>query len=266
MSDQSLQCAKHPINAYRWLSFGSRQDWAFRRSPETLQTRTRRWRCLPGHPTFLLLAMSHATRRRSGSARAFLCCTAAERGLVLGLNPPQGSHREARLLSASAFFRIGGTGKSARGLCIRKNRKDANEDFTAGGSLPRSGSGVFESCHHHADAADARSIQRHGPPLSYSGRDPWKESASRPPKGAFEGAEVQVWEEALHSRITGGWSKCAAGTDVHETEASCEAGRIGVETLDTKIGWRYEQTAGAQTALADLKEDHKPITRAMPVP
>jgi hypothetical protein len=39
-----------------------------------------------------------------------------------------------------------------------------------------------------------------------------------------------------------------------------------VETLDTKIGWRYEQTARAQTALADLKEDHKPITRAMPVP
>jgi hypothetical protein len=81
----------------------------------------------------------------------------------------------------------------------------------------RSGSGVFESCHHHADAADARSIQRHGPPLSYSGRNPWKESASRPPKGAFEGAEAQVCEEALHSRITSGWSKSAAGTDVHET-------------------------------------------------
>jgi hypothetical protein len=124
-------------------------------------------------------------------------------------------HREARrCLCLSIFFGIGGTGNIARGLCIRKNRKDANEDFTTGGSLPRAGSGVFESCRHRADAADARSIPRHGPPLSYSGSDAWEEGASQPPKRAFEGAEVQVWKEALHSRLASVWSNCAALTDV----------------------------------------------------
>jgi len=38
--------------------------------------------------------------------------------------------------------------------------------------------------------------------LSYSGRDAWEEGASpQPPKGAFEGAEIQVWKEALDSRL-----------------------------------------------------------------
>jgi hypothetical protein len=43
-------------------------------------------------------------------------------------------------------------------ICASEDQEDANEDFTAGGSLPRFGGGVLQSCRHHADAADAGSI------------------------------------------------------------------------------------------------------------
>jgi hypothetical protein len=86
-------------------------------------------------------------------------------------------------------------------ICASEDQEDANEDFAAGGSLPRLGGGVLQSCRHHADAADAGSIPRHGPPLSYSGRDAWEKGASQPPKGALEAAEIQVWKEAPHSCV-----------------------------------------------------------------
>jgi hypothetical protein len=107
-----------------------------------------------------------------------------------------------------------------------------------------------------------RRLPRHGPPWSYSGRDAWEKGASRPPKGALE---FKFGKKPFIA------AQLADGRTVRPGQAPrkglpCEADRIGVETLDAKIRWRYEQAARAQTALADLKLDHKPITGAMPVP